>query len=156
MDLAALSSLYKDFLSVLVLVAKWVVLGIKIDSYNLAPTYVRRYTVTKYYGNDINALNKHSGSSSSSTTMAYSNVNIPSSLNDFDMADYIIDDNNIGKTINEDEEKMMDDLMWGKVCETRDSLHVQVQDMPAHGIDLNIMDYQVDENAVDEAVVSEP
>ncbi|GKC94064.1 hypothetical protein Tco_1159506, partial [Tanacetum coccineum] len=162
------------------LIAKWVVLRIKIDSYNLSPTYVRRYTVTKYYGDDVNALNKHSGSSSSSTkTMVYSDVNIPSSLNDFDMTDYVIDDNYMGSTITEDEEKMMDDLMWGQVCETKDSLHVEVQDVIAHGISVNtivsssftatediendasvedakIENYQVDESEVDEDVVSEP
>ena len=101
------------------LIARWVVLGIKIDSYNLAPTYVRRYTVTKYYGHDVNALNKHGGSSSSSSTrMVYSDVNIPSSVNDFTMADYdLIGDENMDSAINQDEENMMDDLMWGQACE---------------------------------------
>lgn len=168
------------------LIAKWVVLGIKIDSYNLAPTYVRRYTVTKYYGDDLNALNKHFGSSSSSTTtMIYSDVNIPSSLNDFDMDDYVIDDNNMGSSTTEDEEKMMDELMWGQVYETKDSLHVEVQDVVARDIgvntivsssfsseddiqieidtsndveveDTNVEDNQVNESGVGEAVVSEP
>nr|GFC19323.1 replication factor A protein 1 [Tanacetum cinerariifolium] len=55
------------------LIAKCVVLRIKIDSYNLSPIYVRRYIVTKYYGDDVIALNKHSGSSSSSAkTIVYS------------------------------------------------------------------------------------
>ena len=120
------------------LIAKWVVLGIKIDSYNLAPTYVRRYTVTKYYGDDLNALNKHSGSSSSSTkTMVYSDENIPSSLNDFNMDDYVTDDNNMGSTTTDDEEKLMDELMWGHVCETKDSLHVEVQNVVARDIGVN-------------------
>ncbi|PWA54772.1 alanine-2-oxoglutarate aminotransferase 2 [Artemisia annua] len=168
------------------LIAKWVVLGIKIDSYNLAPTYVRRYTVTKYYGEDLNALNKHFGSSSSSTMwMVYSDVNIPSSLNDFDMNDYFIDDNNMGSTTTDYEEKIMDELMWGQVCETKDSLQVEVQDVVARDIgvntivsssfsaeddiqteidtsddvgveDTNVEDNQVDETGVGEAVVSEP
>ncbi|GKC66769.1 replication protein A 70 kDa DNA-binding subunit B [Tanacetum coccineum] len=59
-----------------------------------------------------------------------------------------LDDKYMGSTINEDEEKMMDDLMWGQVCETKDSLHVEVQDVPAHGIGVNTI--------VDEVVVSEP
>ncbi|PWA57556.1 replication factor A protein 1 [Artemisia annua] len=168
------------------LIAKWVVLGIKIDSYNLAPTYVRRYTVTKYYGEDLNALNKHFGSSSTSTMrMVYSDVNIPSSLNDFDMNDYVIDDNNMGSTTTDYEEKIMDELMWGQVCETKDSLQVEVQDVVARDIgvntivsssfsaeddiqteidtsddvgveDTNVEDNQVDETGVGEAVVSEP
>ncbi|PWA56033.1 replication protein A 70 kDa DNA-binding subunit B [Artemisia annua] len=120
------------------LIAKWVVLGIKIDSYNLAPTYVRRYIVTKYYGEDLNALNKYFGSSSISTMrMVYSDVNIPSSLNDFDMDDYVIDDNNMGSTTTDYEEKIMDELMWGQVCETKDSLQVEVQDVVARDIGVN-------------------
>ncbi|GJV75700.1 hypothetical protein Tco_1507284 [Tanacetum coccineum] len=108
------------------------------------------YTVTKYYGHDVNALNKHCKSlSSSTTTMVYSDVNIPSSLNDFDMVDYVIDDKNIGLTINEDKEKMMDDLMWGHVYETKhatthirdnkvkESIHVEFQDVVVHGIRVN-------------------
>ncbi|GJZ62858.1 replication factor A protein 1 [Tanacetum coccineum] len=125
------------------LIAKWVVLEIKIDSYNLSPTYVRMYTVTKYYGDDVNALNKHSRSSSSSTkTMVYSDVNIPSSLNDVDMTDYVIDDKYMGSTINENEEKMMDDLMWGQ--------------NDASVEDAKVENYQVDKSEVDDVVVSEP
>ncbi|PWA68758.1 replication protein A 70 kDa DNA-binding subunit B [Artemisia annua] len=210
------------------LIARWVVLGIKIESYNLAPTYVRRYTVTKYYGHDVNALNKHGGSSSSSSTrMVYSDVNIPSSVNDFNMADYaVIGDENMDSAINQDEENMMDDLMWGQdcelehpithikddeghlaantsrmdvimndpneykpivdvdvvQCEAKDSLHAQVQDVPAHGMGVNtivssscsasddikidvsetqvedatVQDNQVDEGEVNKIVVSEP
>ncbi|GJW79854.1 hypothetical protein Tco_0143829 [Tanacetum coccineum] len=99
----------------------------------------------------------------------------------------------MGLTINEDEENMMDDLMWGHVCETKhatthirdnegrlmanrnrmdviihntnkykpvvdvdgpqceskDTLHVEVQDVPAHGIGVNTI------SEVDEAVVSD-
>nr|GFA98690.1 replication protein A 70 kDa DNA-binding subunit B [Tanacetum cinerariifolium]GFB39473.1 replication protein A 70 kDa DNA-binding subunit B [Tanacetum cinerariifolium] len=77
--------------------------------------------------------------------MVYSNVNIPSSLNDVDMDYYVIDNKNMGSTINNDEEKMMDDLLWGHVCETKDSLHVEVQDVSAHEIGVNTI-----------AVVSEP
>nr|GEU65446.1 putative PIF1 DNA helicase/replication protein A1-like protein [Tanacetum cinerariifolium] len=128
------------------LIAKWVVLGIKIDSYNLSPTYVRRYTVTKYYGDDVNALNKHFGTSSSSAkTMVYSDVSISSSLNDFDMTDYVIDDNHMGSTITEDEEKMMDDLMWGQDIENDASVE-----------DAKVENYQVDESEVHEVMVSEP
>nr|GEZ36342.1 replication protein A 70 kDa DNA-binding subunit B [Tanacetum cinerariifolium] len=69
--------------------------------------------------------------------------------------------------------------MWGQVCETKDSLHVEVQDVIAHGISVNTIissfftatediendasvedtkaeNYHVDESEVDEAVVSEP
>nr|GEY20390.1 replication protein A 70 kDa DNA-binding subunit B [Tanacetum cinerariifolium] len=95
------------------------------------------------------------------------------------MTDYVNDDNCLGSTIIEDEEKMIDDLMWGQVCETKDSLHVEVQDVIAHGISVNTIvsssftatkdiendasvedakvdNYQVDESEVHEAVVSEP
>nr|GEZ51068.1 proteasome subunit beta type-3-A [Tanacetum cinerariifolium] len=43
------------------LCTQWVVLQIKIDKYNLAPTYVRRYTAIKYYGHDVNDMKKHIG-----------------------------------------------------------------------------------------------
>ncbi|GJY04815.1 hypothetical protein Tco_0370755 [Tanacetum coccineum] len=33
------------------------------------------------------------------------------------MDDYVIDDQNMGSAMNEDEEKMMDDLMWAQVYE---------------------------------------
>nr|GEU65368.1 replication factor A protein 1 [Tanacetum cinerariifolium] len=139
------------------LIANWVVLGIKIDNYNLSPTYIR----------------------SLKQTMVYSVVNIPSSLNDFDMTDYVINDKYMRSTITEDEEKMLDNLMWGQVCETKDVLHVEVQDVIAHGISVNtivsssftatediendasvedakVENYHVDEREVDEVVVSEP
>nr|GEZ38026.1 UBN2 domain-containing protein [Tanacetum cinerariifolium] len=120
--------------------------------------------------------------SSDDETSTSENLNIPLSLNDVDMAHYVIGDNNMGLTINEDDEKMMDDLMWGLVCETKDSLHVEVQDIPAHEIgvhtivsssfsaskdikinasdaqvkDAKVEDYQVDGSKVDEVMISEP
>ncbi|GKF41610.1 hypothetical protein Tco_0124952, partial [Tanacetum coccineum] len=98
------------------------------------------------------------------------------------MAHYVIGDNNMGLTIKEDDEKKMDDLIWGLVCETKDSLHVEVQDVRAHEIGVNtivsssfsaskdikinafdaqvedakVEDYQVDGSKVDEVVISEP
>nr|GEV60186.1 replication protein A 70 kDa DNA-binding subunit B [Tanacetum cinerariifolium] len=95
------------------------------------------------------------------------------------MTDYVIDDNYMGSTITEDEEKMMDDLMWGQVCETKDSLHAEIQDVIAHGISMNtivssfftaiediendasvedakVKNYQVDKSEVHEVMVSEP
>ncbi|GJT25396.1 hypothetical protein Tco_0895333 [Tanacetum coccineum] len=51
---------------------------------NLAPTYVRRYTATKYYGHDVNDLKKYVGISSSSTSvpkMVYSDLGVSSPNN---------------------------------------------------------------------------
>ncbi|GJX52197.1 RNA-directed DNA polymerase, eukaryota, reverse transcriptase zinc-binding domain protein [Tanacetum coccineum] len=51
---------------------------------NLAPTYVRRYTATKYYGHDVNDLKKYVGILSSSTSvpkMVYSDLGVSSPNN---------------------------------------------------------------------------
>nr|GEZ27088.1 nucleic acid-binding, OB-fold protein [Tanacetum cinerariifolium] len=88
------------------LCTQWVVLQIKIDTYNLAPTYVRRYTATKYYGHDVNDMNKHIG--------ILSNLSISSPDNYYDMTDYAIHDENLGSTISEYKENLMDELKWSQ------------------------------------------
>nr|GEW84434.1 nucleic acid-binding, OB-fold protein [Tanacetum cinerariifolium] len=123
------------------LCTEWVVLQIKIDKYNIAPTYVRRYITAKYYGHDVNDINKyigissslesiqkivcsdlsisspdvndankHIGISSSSRSvrnMVYSDLSISSPDSYWDTTDYAIDDENLGSTISEYEEKLM-------------------------------------------------
>ncbi|GKA50345.1 replication protein A 70 kDa DNA-binding subunit B [Tanacetum coccineum] len=67
------------------LCTQWVVLEIKIDKFNLPPKYVKRYTVTKYYGSDVNDLNKHRGSSTipgSVPRMEDSNVPVDDPIHD--------------------------------------------------------------------------
>ncbi|GJR58474.1 putative PIF1 DNA helicase/replication protein A1-like protein [Tanacetum coccineum] len=98
------------------LCTQWVVLQIKIDKFNLAPTYVRRYTATKYYGHDVNDLKKYAGSSSSSGSvpkLVYSDLSVSSENSYCDTTDYAIHDENFGSTITEYEEKLMDELEWG-------------------------------------------
>ncbi|GJY36194.1 nucleic acid-binding, OB-fold protein [Tanacetum coccineum] len=96
------------------LCTQWVVLQIKIDKYNLAPTYVRRYTATKYNGHDVNDMNKHiriSSSTRSIQKIVYSDLSISSPDNYCDTTDYAIHDENLGSTISEYEEKPMDELI---------------------------------------------
>ncbi|GJV71867.1 nucleic acid-binding, OB-fold protein [Tanacetum coccineum] len=96
------------------LCTQWVVLQIKIDKYNLAPTYVRRYTATKYYGHDVNDMNKHiriSSSTGSVQKIVYSDLSISSLDNYCDTTDYAIHDENLRSTTSEYEEKPMDELI---------------------------------------------
>ncbi|GKC82961.1 hypothetical protein Tco_1138678, partial [Tanacetum coccineum] len=87
-----------------------------IDKFNLAPTYVRIYTATKYYDHDVNDLKKYVGSSSSSGSvqkLVYSDLSISSEDNYCDTTDYAIHDENLGSIITEYEEKLIDELEWG-------------------------------------------
>nr|GFA71345.1 nucleic acid-binding, OB-fold protein [Tanacetum cinerariifolium] len=89
---------------------------IKIEKFNLAPTYVRRYTATKYYGHDVNDLKKYAGSSSSSGSvlkLVYSDLCVSLEDNYCDTTDFTIHDANLVSTITEYEEKLMDELEWG-------------------------------------------
>ncbi|GKD59755.1 nucleic acid-binding, OB-fold protein, partial [Tanacetum coccineum] len=86
------------------LCTQWVVLQIKIDKYNIAPTYVRRYTTTKYYGHDVNDINKHIGISSSSESVQKImclDLSISSPDSYWDTTDYAIHDENLGSTISD-------------------------------------------------------
>ena len=118
-----------------------VVLEIKIDKFNLPPTYVKRYTVTKYYGSDVNDLNKHRGSSSMSESVTrLANSNVSSGLNYSDMVDYAIDYENLGTTITEDEEKLMDEIEWSSVSEIVPPTTHTVTNQPPHAPNANMND----------------
>ncbi|GKC49324.1 replication protein A 70 kDa DNA-binding subunit B [Tanacetum coccineum] len=77
------------------LCTQWVVLEIKIDKFNLPPKYVKRYTVTKYYGSDVNDLNKHCGSSTiPGSVPRMEDSNVSSRITYSEMVDSPIDDEN--------------------------------------------------------------
>ena len=117
------------------LFTQMVVLEIKIDKFNLPPTYVKRYTVTKYYGSDVNDLNKHRGSSSMSESVTrLANSNVSSGLNYSDMVDY----ENLGTTITEDEEKLMDEIEWSSVSEIVPPTTHTVTNQPPHAPNANM------------------
>ncbi|PWA36999.1 nucleic acid-binding, OB-fold protein [Artemisia annua] len=137
------------------LFTQMVVLEIKIDKFNLPPTYVKRYTVTKYYGSDFNDLNKHRGSSSMSGSVTrLTNSNVSSGLNYSDMVDYAIDNENLGTTITEDEEKLMDEIEWSSVCEIVPPTTHTVTNQPPHAPNANMNDPVHDE--VNATVVEAP
>ncbi|PWA82698.1 replication factor A protein 1 [Artemisia annua] len=71
------------------LLGRCVVLRIKIDKYNLAPTFVRRYTATKYYGDSVDILKENSG------------MILPSKVE------------SVNVKITDEDEKIMDDIQWG-------------------------------------------
>ena len=123
------------------LFTQMVVLEIKIDKFNLPPTYVKRYTVTKYYGSDVNDLNKHRGSSSlSGSVPRLANSNVSLGLNYFDMVYYAIDYENLGTTITEDEEKLMDEIEWSWVSEIVPPTTHTVTNQPPHAPNTNMND----------------
>ena len=132
-----------------------VVLEIKIDKFNLPPTYVKRYTVTKYYGGDVHDLNKHRGSSSMSESVTrLANSNVSSGLNYYDMVDYDIDYENLGTTITEDEEKLMDEIEWSSCSEIVPPTTHTIINRPTHAPNANMNDPVYDE--VNATVVEAP
>ncbi|KAL8191672.1 hypothetical protein R6Q57_028403 [Mikania cordata] len=89
------------------LLGQRVILKIKIDRYNLAPNYVRRFTVSKYIGDDVKLLNKDKPMSTTCTSQA-----LPSNyVSDGDVDDTIDD----FPPITDDEWAMSDEAMWGPV-----------------------------------------
>ncbi|PWA67015.1 protein kinase-like domain-containing protein [Artemisia annua] len=132
-----------------------VVLEIKIDKFNLPPTYVKRYTVTKYYSSNFNDLNNRRGSSSMSGSVTrLTNSNVSSELNYSDMVDYAIDYENLGTTITEDEEKLMDEIEWNSVSEIVPPTTHTVTNQPPHAPNANMNDPVHDE--VNATVVEAP
>ncbi|KAL8256722.1 hypothetical protein R6Q59_028763 [Mikania micrantha] len=87
------------------LLAQRVILKIKIDRYNLAPNYVRRFTVSKYIGDDVKLLNKDKPMSTACTSQALTS----NYLSDGDVDDTIDD----YPPITDDEWAMSDESMWG-------------------------------------------
>ncbi|KAL8192672.1 hypothetical protein R6Q57_027505, partial [Mikania cordata] len=78
---------------------------IKIDRYNLAPNYVRRFTVSKYIGDDVKLLNKDKPMSTTCTSQA-----LPSNY----VSDGDVDDTSDDyPPITDDEWAMSDEAMWG-------------------------------------------
>ncbi|KAL8200770.1 hypothetical protein R6Q57_012109 [Mikania cordata] len=87
------------------LLGQRVILKIKIDRYNLDPNYVRRFTVSKYIGDDVKLLNKDRPMSTTCTNQA-----LPSNyVSDGDVDDTIDD----YPPITDDEWAMSDEAMWG-------------------------------------------
>ncbi|GKC13346.1 ATP-dependent DNA helicase PIF1-like protein, partial [Tanacetum coccineum] len=164
----------------------------EIDKYNIAPTYVRRYTATKYYGHDVNDINKHIGISSSSESvqkivcsdlsisspdvndinkhigilsssgsvknMVYSDLSISSPDSYWDTTDYGIHDDNLGSTISEYEEKLMDELEWGQDVSILKpaATHICTNEVP-HAPDTSTNDFSVnDPNKGKSIVDAEP
>ncbi|PWA79540.1 replication factor A protein 1 [Artemisia annua] len=75
------------------LLGRCVVLRIKIDKYNLAPTFVRRYTATKYYGDSVDILKENSG------------MMLPSKVD------------SVNLKITDEDEKIMDEIQWGSASD---------------------------------------
>ncbi|KAL8189022.1 hypothetical protein R6Q57_029283 [Mikania cordata] len=95
----------EDFFFFDTLLGQRVILKIKIDIYNLAPNYVRRFTVSKYIGDDVKLLNKDKPMSTTCTSQA-----LPSNyVSDGDVDDTIDD----YSPITDDEWAMSDEAMWG-------------------------------------------
>ncbi|PWA48379.1 replication protein A 70 kDa DNA-binding subunit B [Artemisia annua] len=134
------------------LFTQMVVLEIKIDKFNLPPTYVKRYTVTKYYGSDVDDLNKHRGSSSiSGSVTSLTNSNVSSGLNYSDMVDYATDYENLGTTITEDEEKLMDEIEWNWVSKIVPPItHTVTNQPPVHDeVNATVVQARVDDSVHD-------
>ncbi|KAL8268908.1 hypothetical protein R6Q59_002706 [Mikania micrantha] len=87
------------------LVAQRVILKIKIDRYNLAPNYVRRFTVSKYIGDDVKLLNKDKPMSTACTSQTLTS----NYVSDGDVDDTIDD----YPPITDDEWAMSDESIWG-------------------------------------------
>ncbi|PWA77939.1 nucleic acid-binding, OB-fold protein [Artemisia annua] len=73
------------------LIGRSIVLRIKIDKYNLAPTYVRRYTATKFYGDTVDVVKGKYGMIS------------PPKLD------------SVNSKITDEDERIMDEIQWGSV-----------------------------------------
>ncbi|GKB85938.1 replication factor A protein 1 [Tanacetum coccineum] len=74
------------------LIGRSIVLRIKIDKYNLAPTFVRRYTATKYYGDTVDVVKEKFG------------MILPSKVD------------SVNSKITDEDERMMDEIQWGSAC----------------------------------------
>ncbi|PWA41688.1 Sel1-like protein [Artemisia annua] len=77
------------------------------------------------------------------------NSNVSSRLNYFDMVDYAIDYENLGTTITEDEEKLMDEIEWSSVSEIVPPTTHTVTNQPPHAPNANMND-PVDDPVHDE------
>ncbi|PWA60915.1 hypothetical protein CTI12_AA310280 [Artemisia annua] len=75
------------------LLGRFIVLRIKIDKYNLAPTFVRKYTATKYYGDSVDILKENSG------------MMLPSKVD------------SVNLKITDEDEKIMDEIQWGSASD---------------------------------------
>ncbi|KAD2804569.1 hypothetical protein E3N88_37946 [Mikania micrantha] len=87
------------------LLARRVIIKIKIDRYNLAPNYVHCFTVSKYIGDDINLLNKDKTMSTASASQVLPSNDV---VSDGDVDDTI---DNYPK-ITDDEWALADESMW--------------------------------------------
>ncbi|KAL8218435.1 hypothetical protein R6Q57_021808 [Mikania cordata] len=87
------------------LLARRVTIKIKIDRYNLAPNYVRCFTVSKYIGDDINLLNKDKTMSTAGASQVLPSNDV---VSDGDVDDTIDNYPNI----TDDEWTLADESMW--------------------------------------------
>ncbi|KAD3067931.1 hypothetical protein E3N88_35811 [Mikania micrantha] len=87
------------------LLAQRVILKIKIYRYNLAPNYVRRFTILKCIGDDVNVPNKDKTMSTACTCQALPSNEVASDGDVDDTIDYY-------PPITDDEWAMSDESMW--------------------------------------------
>ncbi|KAK1441201.1 hypothetical protein QVD17_07042 [Tagetes erecta] len=88
------------------LCARNVILRIKIDEYNLAPNYGRRFTLSKYFDDDIDSLTKQFTMSGVGTKSNHPACVVP------DITE-VDETKEMYSRITQDEWDMSDELLWG-------------------------------------------